>query len=174
VPSLAAPFEIVTDVNASAEALRRRRYGMIEMRAGQLHRIVLRPFPKLVSWPDLTVIGAWQHRHRTGDRCLLYYNQPRRLSNFLALKYVVSYRDATLATFRGALTVLEEIARIKATDAIVCDAANLRISDRLAERWGWEPHCPSRWHRNFIKRLYPAEKKRSKEEENKRSHFSEP
>ncbi len=152
--AIAPPFEVVRDFHAQSDVLRRRRYGMIEMRGGRLHQIVLRPLPKLISWPDLTVLGAWQHRHRAGDRCLLYYNQPRRMSNFIALKYVVSYREATLATFRGALQVLEAIAALKRIDAIVCDAANLRLSDRLATRWGWEPHCPSRWHRNFIKRFY--------------------
>jgi len=147
-------LEYVTDVDRQADILRRRAYGVIDIRAGRLHQIVLRPLPKVISWPDLALFGAWQHHHRAGDRCLLYYNQPRGMRNYLALKYVVSYRGATLATFRGALAILDEIARIKRSDAIVCDAANLRISDRLATRWGWEPHCPSRWHRNFIKRFY--------------------
>ncbi len=156
MPGLSIPsaIEVVTDFASQCETLRRRRYGVIDVRNGRLHRVVLRPLPKLVSWPDLTVLGGWQHRHRAGDRCLLYYNQPRRMSTFLALKYVVSYRDATLATFRGALQVLDAIARIKGSDAIVCDAANLRLSERLGARWGWAPHCPSRWHRNFIKRFY--------------------
>jgi len=152
--SIPRPVETVHDFHAQADVVRRRRYGVIDVRGGRLHRIVLRPLPKLISWPDLTLFGAWQHRHRAGDRCLLYYNQPRGSDNFLALKYVVSYRDATLATFHGALQVLDAIARLKRTDAIVCDVANLRISDRLAARWGWEPHCPSRWHRHFIKRFY--------------------
>ena len=29
-----------------------------------------------------------------------------------------------------------------------------RISSRLAQRWGWEAHKPSRWRRHFIKRFY--------------------
>ena len=53
------------------------------------------------------------------------------------------------ATFRAALVVLDAIAELKRTDAIVCDAANMRLSDRLMERLGWEPHKPQRWHRNF-------------------------
>lgn len=154
-PLFAHPlFEYVDDFHGQAEILRRRRYGVIDVRGGRLHRITLRPFPKFVSWPDLTVFGARQHRNRRGDQCLLFYNQPRASSNYLALKYVVSYRDATLATFRGALQVMDAIAALKRSDAIVCDAANLRISDRLAVRWGWEHHCPARWHRNLIKRFY--------------------
>ena len=35
------------------------------------------------------------------------------------------------------------IARLKGSDAILCDASNLRISDRLLARWGWTPHAAS-------------------------------
>jgi hypothetical protein len=90
------------------------------------------------------------------DRCLLYYNQPRRFSNFLALKYIVSTHGTTYATFRTALITLDQIAELKRTDAILCDAANSRLSDRLFRRFGWEPHKPQRWRRNFIKRFYGA------------------
>ena len=69
--------------------------------------------------------------------------------------------EIALETFRRALTALDEIARIKRSDALLADVSNLRISDRLLARWGWVPHCPSRWHRHFIKRFYgsyePAE-----------------
>ena len=98
--------------------------------------------------------GSRRHRERPGDRCLLYYNQPRRHPNFLALKYIVSHRDCTLATVQRRVDVLDEVARIKRSDAILCDVWNARISDRLLARWGWEPHSPSRWHRHYIKRFY--------------------
>ena len=52
------------------------------------------------------------------------------------------------------LTVLDEVAAIKGIDAIVCDAGNIRLSDRLMARLGWEPHKPQRWHRNYIRRFY--------------------
>ena len=44
---------------------------------------------------------------------------------------LVSTRDCRLATVRGALVVLDEIARLKRSDAILADASNGRISDRL-------------------------------------------
>jgi hypothetical protein len=50
--------------------------------------------------------------------------------------------------------VLDEIARLKRSDALLCDVSNWRISERLMARFGWEPHCPSRWHRHYIKRFY--------------------
>jgi hypothetical protein len=76
------------------------------------------------------------------------------MPNFLALKYIVSTDGTSNRTFRAALVALDAIAEIKGTDAIVCDAANMRISDRLLARLGWEPHKPQRWHRNFIRRFY--------------------
>lgn len=84
----------------------------------------------------------------------MYYNQPVSCSNFLALKYIVSTERTSYATFRAALAVLDLVAAIKSTDAIVCDVASPRLTDRLMHRWGWEPHKPQRWHRNFIRRFY--------------------
>ncbi len=145
----------ITDLADAEQAMRvrRSRYGVIETCAGQFTRLTLRPWPKL-ALPWDVFWGEYRHRSADGDRCWLFYNQPRGLPTFLALKFVVSSRAATLATFRGALGVLDHVARLKQTDAIVCDAINWRISDRLMSRWGWQPHKPQRWHRNYIKRFY--------------------
>ena len=89
-------FETVTDLADGAELLRRRAYGVIEVAEGHFRRVRLRPFPKIVSAPEIIILGGWHHRHRRGDRCLLYYNQPWRFPQFLALKYVVSARQTTL------------------------------------------------------------------------------
>jgi len=148
-------FETITDLTAQAETIRQRRYGVIETANGQFERLVFRPWPKLATMPDVVSLPFLQRRPVAGNRCWLYFNQPLQHSNFLALKYVVSSQDCTLATFRKSLKVLDEIARIKKSDALLTDAANGRISDRLATRWGWEAHCPSRWHRHYIKRFYP-------------------
>jgi hypothetical protein len=142
------------DPFADGEALRRGRYGVIEVAEGRLVAIHLRPWPKIASALEVEWRGRRAHASKPGDRCLLYYNQPRRFANFLALKYIVSHRDCTLLTFHHALEVLDEVARVKRTDAIVCDVWNDRISDRLLARWGWEPHKPQRWHRHYIKRFY--------------------
>lgn len=135
-------------------AIRKRRYGVIETINGRLHAIRFRRWPKLVTLFDVQWLGPRFHHRMPGDRCLVYYNQPLWHSNFLALAFVISTRDCTLKTFHGGLTVLDEIARLKRSDALLCDAWNARISDRLLARWGWQPHAPSRWHRNYIKRFY--------------------
>lgn len=149
-------FETVTDLAQGAHVLRRRRYGVIEAVEGRFHRVLLRPFPKMVSLPEVLFLGRWHHRRRQGDRCLLYYNQPGRFPNFLALSYIVSGRGTGYATFLRTLEVLDEIARIKHSDALLANVASWRISRRLLARQGWEPHCPSRWQRHYIKRFYGA------------------
>jgi hypothetical protein len=60
----------------------------------------------------------------------------------------------TGATFRAAIATLDAVAAEKSIDALVCDALNHRLTDRMLARQGWEKHKPQRWHRNFIKRFY--------------------
>jgi hypothetical protein len=140
-------------INNAAE-VRLRRYGVIEIVAGRLERITFRAWPKLISLPEVWWLGGRYHACQDDDRCWLYYNQPRRCPNYLALKYVVSSHRATFATIHRAALVLDEVARLKQSDAIVCEASNLRISDRLLERWGWERHCLDSPRRHYIKRFY--------------------
>ncbi|MGM0487189.1 MAG: hypothetical protein ACQESR_10555 [Planctomycetota bacterium] len=147
-------FQSVHDPQQDAKVLRRRAYGVICIEDERLQRILLRPWPKLSSVPEIVLLGTWFHDRASGNRCWLYYNQPFQHRNFLALRYVVSSRYASFRTFRGALVVLDEIARIKQSDAIVCEVSNPRISDRLLRRWGWERHVHASRRRHFIKRFY--------------------
>lgn len=147
-------FETIVDLFAERDCIRARRYGVIEVVGAELVAVHLRPWPKLVSLPEILPLGPRYHAAGVPDRCLLYYNQPWRMPNFLALKYIVSTAGTSYATVRAALSVLDRIAEMKQTDAIVCDAGNIRLSDRLLARFGWEPHKPQRWHRNYIRRFY--------------------
>jgi hypothetical protein len=147
-------YETITRLDQGAESLRLRRYGVIEARDGRLERIVLRPYPALTSVPQAVLLGGWCHGHLHGDRFLLYYNQPQRFLNFLVLKYIQSSQEGSLASLNRVLETLDEIARIKRSDALLCDVSNWRISTAMMTRCGWQPHCPSMWHRHFIKRFY--------------------
>ncbi len=139
---------------ADCDALRRARYGVIEMRHGRLAAIHLRRLPKVIWALEIEWLGNRRHERAAGNCCRVYYNQPRRFPNYLVLKYVVSDRDCTLATIGRGLQVLDELARVKRSDALLCDVWNSRISDRMLARCGWQPHKPARWHRHFIKRFY--------------------
>jgi hypothetical protein len=141
-------------LEAGRERVRERRYGVIETAGGALVAVHLRPWPKLFSLRELWPVVPRYHASGAKDRCFLYYNQPLFQPTFLALRYVVSTSGTSYRTFRAALRVLDAIAELKRIDAIVCDAANARISDRLLARLGWEPHKPQRWHRNYIRRFY--------------------
>ena len=147
-------FQTITDLVSVAETLKRRPYGVIEIVDGSFSQVRLRPFPKLVSVPDILLFGNGYHGRTQGDRFWLYYNQPLRHRNFLVLKYVVSARETSFGSLAKALDVLDYIAKLKRSDALLCDAFNWRISDKIFGRWGWEKHCPSRWHRHYIKRFY--------------------
>ncbi len=147
-------FETVADLALGTELLRQRRFGVVEMADGGFRRIRIRPWPKVVTALGVLLLGGVSHRLYSGDRVWLYYNQPWGFSSFLVLRYVVSFREASLRSVVRGLDVIDEIARIKRSDAILCDVGNHRISTRLLERWGWEPHCPTRWHRHYIKRFY--------------------
>src|SRR4051812_1619049 len=148
------PIETIDELAAGCERIRVRRYGVIETAAGALQGVHLRPWPKLLAAPELLPLGPNYHQRGAADRCLLYFNQPRRMPNFLALKYIVTTFGTSFRTFRAALAAMDIVAEIKQIDAIVCDAANVRLSDRVMARLGWEPHKPQRWHRNFIRRFY--------------------
>ena len=154
--------ETITDLRTEADSLLSRRHGVIEAIGGRFRKVVLRPFPTLVSSAHTALLGGWHHGHREGDRCLLYFNQPRRFRNFLVVKYIVSSRGTGYATYRRVLEALDEVARIKGTDALLCDLANHRITESMSRRWGWEPHKPSRWHRHYIKRFYGVYPPRAK------------
>src|SRR5436853_7063549 len=103
-------FETIVDWNAGREALVRRRYGVIEAAAGRVVAVHLRPWPKLISWPEIWPVGRAYHAQGQAERCLLYYNQPRQFSNFLALKYMGSTVGTTYATCRAALLALDALA----------------------------------------------------------------
>lgn len=149
-----AKQSFITDFEADKNRLCHARYGMIETAGGELVGVQLRRWPFLFSLRELWPVGNRYHAPGEADRCWLYYNQPRSASNFLALKYIVSSHAASYATFRAALRALDRLAAVKGIDAIVCDAANPRLSDRFMKRQGWEPHAPMPWRRNFIRRFY--------------------
>lgn len=144
----------ITDWKSNQQRIRNARYGVIETMRGELVAVHLRGWPKLVSLRELWPVGDRYHGRGPEDRCLLYYNQPLRASQFLALKYVVTTAGTSYRTFKQALRVLDAIAELKQADALVCDAANSRLSDRFMRRMGWEPHAPMPWRRNFIRRFY--------------------
>ncbi|MEO8269069.1 MAG: hypothetical protein ABI557_05080 [Aureliella sp.] len=142
----------VTDVAASAALLRSRRSGQIVTQAGRLRAIYGRWWP----YAGNLLQAKWDARLRpmAGDRCELFYHQSGAEGGFLTLAYVRSGKSTSVSTCYAATLVLDEIARLKQSGAMVCHVANGRISHRLLERWGWQAHCLQWKGRHYIKRLY--------------------
>jgi hypothetical protein len=147
-------FESVSTLQGNEATIRHRAYGVIEAINGQFRRLVFRPWPKIISVAEVNWLGRRTHERLRADACRLYYNQPRNSPNFLALKYVVTSFGTSYRTLLTASRALDEIARLKQTDAIVCDVTNQRISDEMMRRWGWERHLESSCRRHYIKRFY--------------------
>lgn len=143
----------ILDLDRESAALRRRGHGVINVAAGRLVSVTLRPWPKFVSLAEARIGGELFHRFWPGDQCWIYFNQPRAFPNFLVLKYTLTAADTSWETFAQALRTLDRIAAIKRSDALLCEASNHRISTRLLRRLGWEAHCPNSRRRNFIKRF---------------------
>ena len=149
-----ALFEKILDVESNIAKLRQRRYGAIEVIDGQLQAVHLKPWPKVISAAEINLFGRRTHHKVPQDRCVLYYNQPWFHSNFLALKYILSNFGASYASFLRTTQILDQVAFIKKSAAIVCEASNIRLSGRLMNRLGWERHLPGSQRRHFIRRFY--------------------
>jgi hypothetical protein len=148
------PFLTVKEVGEPS--VRARRYGVIEARCGAMRAVHLRPFPKFASHAEAWTDRVTRNWRRAEDVCWLFYNEPRSCPGFLTLAYLVSSNKTSLASVQAALAALDEIARVKRSDAIVCDASNLRLSDRIMRRYGFVRHAETLGGRNFIKRFEQA------------------
>lgn len=148
-------FDRESDLTDPSGKIFCRAYGIIVVEQGEFSEIRFRPWPKVISTWEIGTKGQKVHEQgSTLDRCMLYYNQPFFHKRYLALKYVVSNRGTSFRSFRLATRVLDEVARIKESDAIVCEVTNPSISNRLLKRWGWDRHLEDHPSRNFIKRFY--------------------
>jgi hypothetical protein len=142
----------VTDPIGGADQIRRWRCGRIVMRGGQLLQIQRR-----LSVGSASVAQVWWHSkygRAEDDRCCLDYHQPLGMPGFLTLDYIRAGKRAGYKSFIGAVHVLDEIARLRGTLAIVAHVSNANISDRFLLRLGWEPHLSDWQGRHWIRRFY--------------------
>jgi hypothetical protein len=149
------PFlKTVRDIKIERGELARRSYGMIETSSGQLASVKLKPWPKIGSLMEAHWIQSMKSRRHQTDVCRLYYNQPLWHRNYLALAYVESSLNTSLKTLYAALDVLNAIAYLKKSDAIIAEVTTNHLSDRFMVRRGWEPFLENSSRRHWIKRFY--------------------
>lgn len=142
----------VTHIAHQSQQLQALRAGHIVVQGGRLVAVFGRWWPYLGNH----LRAAWDQRFRQTevDRCELFYHAPLSAPQFLTLSYIHSGERTSLASLYAATLVLDEVARLKRSLAIVCNVTNDRISDRLLARGGWKAHCQSWSGRHFIKRFY--------------------
>lgn len=155
-PTHATPGgETATEIEhrRSLQGASKIRCGRIIVRDGKFVSLRRRWLPGSVSLPRV----FWDSYFPPGkvDQCTLDYHQPWGCPGFLTLDYVRSGPRTRFATFRLALAVLDEIATLRGSYAIVAHISTSRISDRLLRRWGWQQHCLHWSGRHWIKR-FPA------------------
>ncbi len=142
----------VKNVAVSQQSLAKWRCGRIIVQDRKLNAVHRRWWPYVGNLFQ----ARWDQKFPGGseDRCELFYHQPLSSQEFITLSYVRSTQRTSLSTFYGATLLLDEIARLKGSLAIVCHVTNDRLSDRLLKRWGWDQHCEHWSGRHFIKRFY--------------------
>ncbi|MEZ6135277.1 MAG: hypothetical protein R3C53_10240 [Pirellulaceae bacterium] len=142
----------MTDLTSGASTLRTRRCGRIVTAGGRLQAVYGRWWPHLGNLLQV----LWDMHAPTGRRdcCELFYHQPLNSRGFLSISYVHAGPETSLSTLYVAGLVLDEIARLRGSLAIVSNITNDRISDRSLMRWGWSAHCANLPGRHFIKRFY--------------------
>jgi uncharacterized protein YqiB (DUF1249 family) len=74
--------------------------------------------------------------------------------NYLTISYIVSTLQTSMTTLTLSMAVLDYVAYLKRSDAILAEVSNSRISDRVMKRLGFEPHLPESKKRHWIKRFY--------------------
>ncbi|KLU01950.1 hypothetical protein RISK_006134 [Rhodopirellula islandica] len=143
-----------TQLETNEDAISRVRCGRIVMRDGKLERIEQHGMRSPVSVAQVW----WQAKFAAlqGDVCCLDYHVPRGMNAFMTLDYVRSGDATGFATAIGAFQVLDEIARLRKSYAIVAHVSNARITDRHLKRAGWERHLLDWPGRHFIRRMQPS------------------
>ena len=147
-------FKKYFDLEQSSDLIAASPYGMIEASQGKVQFVQLRPWPKLVSGVEALWLGGWSHRRLQRDRAQFWYSQPMAHKNFLVLSYAVSEMGTTVLTLRAALRALDRVAELKRSDAILCQATNTRLTDRVMRFWGFERHLQHKKERHYIRRFY--------------------
>ncbi len=155
-------YETVTDIDAQADIVRRRWFGVIEAVDGEFRRVVFRPWPKWISIPEVLLLARWIHSGQGRDRCLLYFDQSWRQPNYLAVKYLLTYGGTSYASVVAARRAVDDVARIKRSDALVCQVSNKRLNGRIMKRCGWEPLNDSPRCTLYVRRFYGEYPERSR------------
>lgn len=140
----------VESLSESHDLVRAWRYGEIELKNGALHRIYPRWWPRIGSeWESM--LDSYMRR-LPDDVCRVFYAFPRSSPGFMSVLYAYSGRNTQAKTLLLGVSTVDEIAEIHQAKAIVCQATNARLTERLMRRLGYVRHAHSLGPNHYIKR----------------------
>jgi hypothetical protein len=136
---------------ADAPEISSWRYGEIEIIDGRLSAVYGRWLPRITTqW------HVWQDSYNktlSPDTCRFYYALPIGSPGYLSILYTHSGPKTRYCTFRAGILAIDRIAIAWRCKAIVCQASNERLSERMMNRWGYVRHAFSLGNNHYIKRL---------------------
>ncbi|MCY2986239.1 MAG: hypothetical protein NTY15_21640 [Planctomycetota bacterium] len=141
----------VDSIDGHRDRIQSWRYGEVELSNGELVALYPRWWPRVGSQWE-----SWQdsyHRTLPTDWCRAYYAFPRRAPGFMSVLYARSGPGTQYKTISRAVSAMDEIARIRDSQAIVCQMVSERGTERLMKRWGYVRHAFSLGDNHYIKRL---------------------
>lgn len=147
-------FDSVYDVVLDAEKIHNRPYGVIDVVDEQLVAIHLRPWPKLISGIEAKWADGWGKKRSRKNQGQVFFSQPMAHRKYLTVSYIVSTLHTSMTTMLLSMAILDYVAYLKQSDAILAEVSNSRISDRLMQRLGFEQHLLESRKRHWIKRFY--------------------
>ena len=138
-------------IDENADSLRSWRYGEIELSDGKLVAIYPRWWPRLGSrWESYQ---DSYNRKLPVDVCRVYYSFPLRAPGYMSVLYAHSGPNTRYKTIRRAVLVVDAIAVLNSSNAIICQIINERGTERLMKRWGYVRHATSLGDNHYIKRI---------------------
>jgi hypothetical protein len=141
----------VASIHGNQDRIRSWRYGEVELSNGEIVAIYSRWWPRFGSQWE-----AWQdsyHRTLPANSCRAYYAFPHSAPGFMSVLYARSGPGTQYRTISRAASAMDEIARIRGAQAIVCQVVSERGTERLMKRWGYVRHAFSLGDNHYIKRL---------------------
>ena len=141
----------VDSIHGNQDLIRTWRYGEVELFNGEIVAIYPRWWPRFGSQWE-----SWQdsfHCTLAADSCRAYYAFPQRAPGFMSVLYARSGPGTQYKTIARAARAMDEIARIRDAQAIVCQMVSERGTERLMKRWGYVRHAFSLGDNHYIKRL---------------------
>ena len=138
-------------IEENPDKLRSWRYGEIELADGKLVAIYPRWWPRVGSqWESYR---ESYNRTLQADFCRAYYAFPRRAPGYMSVLYARSGPNTRYKTILSAVSIMDEIAILNNSNAIVCQIISERGTERLMKRWGYVRHAASLGDNHYIKRL---------------------